>query len=188
MHDATNPYAPPQAEGAAPRSARETAASQYFAPSTAKVAVLGVATLGLYQTYWLYRQWKAVRARRGEDLSPFWRAVFDVIFVGRLFRVLRAEVEGAEVRTTGDTGTLIIGFIVVEILSRAAARMDSGWLWLLGVVSVVPIVILQGEINQLLARRDPHGPPPEGFGVGAVVALVLGVLSWGLIILGLLAA
>lgn len=187
MPDAPNPYAPPQAAADVPVSARETVAARYYAPSTLKVALLAVATLGIYQTYWLYRQWKVVRTQRGQDLSPFWRAVFDIFFVGRLFRIIRGDVEGAEVPTKGSTSALTNAFIIAEVISRATARMESSWLWLVGFASVVPVVILQGEINQLLARREPHGPPPEGFGAGAIVLLVLGALGWALVIFGMVA-
>src|SRR5262245_22041834 len=57
----------------------------WFAVGTAKLVVMSVATLGLYQIYWFYQQWKRVRDG-GEDVWPLPRAIFGVLFSYPLFK------------------------------------------------------------------------------------------------------
>ena len=48
----------------------------YFEVALGKVVVMSLVTFGLYELYWMYQQWKRVKIRTMEDLSPFWRTFF----------------------------------------------------------------------------------------------------------------
>jgi hypothetical protein len=48
----------------------------YFPVSLLKLFVLGIATLGLYQVFWFYRNWQYIRRRDDSPIMPFWRALF----------------------------------------------------------------------------------------------------------------
>lgn len=50
---------------------------QLFYPvAMPKFLVLTVASIGFYYIYWCYKNWYWVRETQGEDISPFWRALF----------------------------------------------------------------------------------------------------------------
>jgi hypothetical protein len=185
MSEEVNPYAPPvSTDEPQPQPSGDGEPTLYYAASPLKVVLLTFATFGLYQVYWVYKQWQAVRIQTRESFSPSWRALFDIFFVNRLFPYIRGDVAAADVKVTMGTGALIAIFIVGEIVSRVTVRLETGWVWILGYVSVVPLAILQGEINQYLARRHPKLLRGSGFGAGAMALLVLGAICWALIAYG----
>lgn len=57
-----------------------------------------VLSLGAYALYWFYRNWDAVRQASGQKMWPFWRALFAIIYVWPLFKimVLQARARGYE--------------------------------------------------------------------------------------------
>jgi len=63
----------------------------YFPVSLPKLFVLSIATLGLYQLYWFYRNWKYVKRRDGSPIMPFWRALFSPIWFYPLYRDLKRD-------------------------------------------------------------------------------------------------
>lgn len=78
-----NPYAPPQAPVADVAEIPDAGADAppFFPVSRLKLLVMFFSTLGLYQMYWLYKNWKMVRLRTDEkNIMPFWRAFFGVFF------------------------------------------------------------------------------------------------------------
>jgi hypothetical protein len=185
MNQEINPYAPPAAADEAP-APKVAEGGQFYAVTPLKMVLLYVATFGIYSTYWLYRQWKAVREQTRENISPFWRAIFDIFFVGRLFTHLRAHTVDAGVAARGSTGALVALFIIAEILGRIGSRMESNVVWLVGFVAVAPIVVLQREINESLERTSPGFDRNAGYGAGTIVLLVLGLGLWALILIGIL--
>lgn len=63
----------------------------YFPVSLLKLFVLSIATGGLYQLYWFYRNWKYVKARNSSAIMPFWRAFFAPIWFFPLYRNLKSD-------------------------------------------------------------------------------------------------
>lgn len=72
---------------------------QFFAMPLWRLYVLTVVTGGLYQLYWDYKNWKAIREADKTYIMPFWRALFSVIFIWPLYlRIAR------NARSRGYTG------------------------------------------------------------------------------------
>ncbi|MDH0450164.1 MULTISPECIES: hypothetical protein [unclassified Shewanella] len=56
-----------------------------FHVSLAKLTIMFVATFGLYQIYWFYKQWQALKAYYDLDAWPIARCIFTVFFTHSLF-------------------------------------------------------------------------------------------------------
>jgi len=52
----------------------------FYCVSTMKFSILSLATFGLYELFWFYKNWAIVRARSDRDISPFGRALFSPFF------------------------------------------------------------------------------------------------------------
>ena len=52
-------------------------ATCFFHTSTSKFVALTIVSFGLWQVYWLYRNWRYLRDNGRRGISPFWRSVFD---------------------------------------------------------------------------------------------------------------
>jgi hypothetical protein len=179
MTNEFNPYAPPRALDDV-HVATEAAAdlAPYYTISPVKMVLMSLASFGLFDIYWLYRQWKAVRARTGEDVSPFWRTVFAIFFVNRLFSLIRSDSASAGVPALMSTGMLSAIFIITNLVSRIESTKVLGPVWLLGFAAIVPLVIMQQEINQYHAAVTPNFDRNTRWGFGNIVTLLIGVLCW----------
>src|SRR5688572_18941040 len=116
MDPRTNPYAPPRADAIDDVAPDATGTpTPFFAVTTTKLVVMSILTFSFYEIYWFYKNWKIIRDRTGQRISPFWRAVFQILFCYPLFKHVRDhEAAPAQVHA----GIFAIGFIVVSMLWR----------------------------------------------------------------------
>ena len=64
----------------------------YFGVPMAYLTALCLLTLGIYQIYWFYKNWAAVKKAKGiRGIYPFWRALFSALFCWSLFKRIRNE-------------------------------------------------------------------------------------------------
>lgn len=170
-----NIYRPPQVdmEAPAPQALEKPAATSapFFQTSPLKVAVLSIATFGLYRFVWFYRQW-ARREKHGEDVSPLGRTIFLIFFVYGLFQDVNEEIDLCEkleitqrapseeptpVPTTSiepmQAGLLALLFIGLALGASVVGRLWGATELALGctMLSCVPLAIVQKKINELHA-------------------------------------
>jgi hypothetical protein len=96
-----------------------------------------VLTFGLYQLYWLYKQWDRVRDA-GENLAPAARSLFGIIFCYSLFRRIIDSTDAVGVRTQVPAWLLAAGFILTNLMWRV-----DGPASFLGFLAFVPLVAAQ---------------------------------------------
>ena len=41
-----------------------------------RLILLSIASCGLYEAYWIYKNWRYIKERDGLNIRPFWRGVF----------------------------------------------------------------------------------------------------------------
>jgi hypothetical protein len=117
---------------------------------TAKLIAMGFGTFGVYQLYWMLRQWKTIRARTGEDMIPILRAIFSLFF----FHLLVREVNETA-RTFGRHDALAVGGLTtLFVISSLLWRLPDPW-WLLSWMTFIPVVIVQRRMDELNAAASP---------------------------------
>jgi hypothetical protein len=111
--------------------------SQYafFPVATHKFVVMSICTFGLYELYWCFKNWQRIRQRSGENLSPFWRAVFAPLWSFSLFRRIRDYARHQQVTVNWSPGWLG----TLYLLLRASGGLPDPW-WLISFVAFMPIV------------------------------------------------
>jgi hypothetical protein len=165
-----NPYAPPKAEIAdIPASGSgEADAPIFFPASRTKLVVLSLCTLGFYQFYWLYKNWRIIRERTNEDISPFWRAFFAVFFCYQLFdRVRKHNPDLPSSRL--PAGLLATAWIVLSILWKLPDPY-----WLVTFLAVFVLLPVQHAINAINRAVAPRHDPNSRFSAWNWVAVGLG--------------
>src|SRR6058998_3051198 len=65
----------------------------YYPIATRKLILLTLASFGLYQINWYYKNWWAVRLRTGARISPIWRSLLFWVFSYALFRRIRKSAD-----------------------------------------------------------------------------------------------
>jgi len=132
--------------------------------SLKKFIILTIATLGLYQVYWFYKNWQWVRTVKEEEIWPAVRSFFSGIMNFALFPRIADE--------SGNKGygwysalamPLAILFFVGNILDRAVSRIDTlpDWMTLVSLLFMfvsVPVAMQVVRINadkpELIAQNS----------------------------------
>jgi hypothetical protein len=190
MIEEPNPYAPPATAedlGPPPQPMTESEEDPYYVVPIPKLVVLSLASFGFFEVYWLYRQWKAVAARTRKNVSPFWRAFFSLWFVNRLFVQIRMDSAAAGVQAQMSTGVLAAIYIIASLIGNGASNYNgtgAAPLFLISYLAVIPLAIVQQEINRYQARVSPELDGNTRWGAGPIITVVLGTIVWGLTIVG----
>jgi hypothetical protein len=158
---------------------------QFFVVSTKKFAIMTLATMGLYATYWFYRNWRAYRESTGDDVWPVARAIFNIFFTHALFREIAGSRPQLQQLASWNHRFQAHMIVLLTILMRIFDRMAGKGIGvpvtdLLSLALLIPftlfLVQVQSKIN--LAMRDPEGQRNARFGVANVIWIALGILLW----------
>lgn len=186
-----NPYEAPQAEIVYQSNPADTA--EFYVVSKKKMILLFVATLGIYQVFWFYQNWRLHKLASGGNIWPLPRAIFSIFFVHSLFRAVNARLESGSVGSTpwnhSQQATIIVLLLIAShILDRMASKLigspitDGLSLLLLWPLATC-FASAQVRINE--ACGDPLGESNSKLTVANYVWIVLGVVFWALIGIGL---
>jgi hypothetical protein len=153
----------------------------FFAVSLVKLSVLSVLTCGVYQYYWLYQQWQAIKRRERADISPFWRTFFSIVYLLPLLRSIRTAAARASVQARFSPALLFVAFNALSLLGLVPHAV-----WLVSLLSFVPLVVAQRAANAVNVQVAPAHERNARFSAGNVVAAVIGGLVNAVAIVGTL--
>ncbi len=149
----------------------------FHALDLTKLVILSICTLGLYDVYWFYRNWKLVKNQLRRDLSPFWRAFFAPLWGFSLF----GEIDDYALRhrrpvnwSAGLLGTLFL-------IWTALWRLPDPW-WLISLFSFIPLIPVQHTINGLAGQRGVA--PDRTYSGKHIATIVCGAIFVLLAVLG----
>ena len=152
--------------------ARVETRHQFFPVATHKFIVLSVCTLNFYTLYWCYQNWWRIRERTGEQLSPFWRAVFAPLWVFSLFSRIAEQAAKRGMAVVWSPTFLGVGYLVI---SGFGMLPDPWWLVnLAAFVAFLPVVHTIQQLNEGDAATESRNEAYSGFNVATV--LVGGVI------------
>ena len=159
--------------GRPPQYAVDPGMSPYpYSISIPKLIILSITTLGLFELYWFYKQFKSFKEVRNWDINPWLRTLFGGVTAYTLFR----EVERAEKEIDSSKDLFAIGLAIVFFFTLALSRLPNPY-WLLAFLSVIPLVPVQNAINFYWDSRFGDNAVKSKFGgwnyVVAAIGLVL---------------
>ena len=173
----TNPYAPPTAivaDVAAPE--QDGTPPPFFAVSTTKLIVMSMCTLGIYELFWFYKNWQAIKRRERANILPAPRAFFSIFYVYQCWaRIRDYDVPGLARPRLAVAG---LAFCWVGV-SLTAKLPQPYWLLSLGApLFFLPIEARANEINAWVAPQHDRNARFTGWNwVGVAVGVVWLVLS-----------
>jgi len=177
--DTLNPYQAP-ATVVADAAAADLSEPTYFPVGLPKLAVMSIATLGVYILYGFYVNWKAARRLDGDNPWPLARALFYPIMSYALFR--RIELYALRIGLRERVAAL--GLALALFLLALAVTLPDPW-WLVTFLAFVPLLPVQATVNAINAKAAPHADPNRRFTAWNVVGIVLGAAFLALIVIGL---
>ena len=166
----------------------DESATPFFAVSLFKLAVMSLCTFGVYEMYWFYRNWQAIRQREALELtrswnsiSPLWRTIFSVFYCYSCFARIDRYGAKAGVKSIVPPAVCAAGWIILQFL---VVFPSEPWelASLLAVVFLLPVQSQVNRINETVAGL-PHAN--SRLSAWNWVAVVLGGLVLVLAVLGL---
>jgi hypothetical protein len=132
-------------------AATQDADCPYYAVSVRKFAIMAVATFGMYEFYWAYKNWQRIQERTGESLRPFWRAWFAIFWSVSLFGRIRDDARQRGVVVTWSPAWLAAAYLILSVLWR----LPGPW-WLVTLLSFVPVLPVVQTIAALTRTQRSH--------------------------------
>ena len=182
-------YAPPKADLTKHQSDDTTEA--FYVVSTMKMMVLFIATLGGYQLYWHYKNWRNHQqqslAQGGPDgdIWPWPRMIFSIFFVHSLFREVKATGEAHQRETDFDVGTQATILVVLMIVSTLLSRVPETSSYaikaqFLSIILLVPTMSVYRNAQRFINTScgDPEGASNANFTTANYIWIVLGAILW----------
>ncbi len=129
------------------------APAPWWPVTTTKFVVMTVGTLGMYQYYWLWANWRRLHDLRGEAVSPTWRVLFAPLASYRLFE--RARESAAECGVW--RGWSAVGVAAVYLIAHIALFVGLP-AWFTGVALLLPVLPVQITMARVNERVAPNAP------------------------------
>lgn len=172
-----NPYAPPAAKVDA--AAANEPEPVFFAVSGLKLALMSIVTLGVYEVYWFYKNWKCVQRNSGDKVNAPLRALFYPVISYPLFKRIRSHARSSGVEADFPAGALAGAVFVLTLLWQ----LPDPW-WLAGFLGIVPLLPVQSAANAINRKLAPQADANTRFSGWNIFGLAAGGLALILAIIG----
>lgn len=187
----SNPYAPPVAvvQDVLPEASLSTEPVLYVV-SRRKFAVLFFTTLGMYQWYWFYRNWRLLK-REDPSIWPWPRTCFNIFFIHSLFRHVARIAKKDRVSIVWDAGSHARFLVFIKIIHSLFDRLSvksiwSPWTDIIDILLLIPLWhafdYAQVRINKV--SGDPNGSSNDRFTTANKAWIATGGLLMILAIIG----
>lgn len=172
----------------------------FYVVSPRKFTILFLTTLGGYQLYWFYKNWRCFKNRMlgtseyGATIWPVPRALFSIFFIHALFREVKQHASGNAVvaawRQSGHATVLVILILASNVLSRLGNHFDDNfWINAASLIVLIPMLFTMRGAQDMInaACDDPAGAANAELTGANYVWIILGVIFWLAVLLGLFA-
>ena len=122
-------------EGSSENPAPPPVAPLFFTASPLKLIVMSICTIGIYEIYWFYKNWKLIRERTGQKIRPFWRAVFSPIWAYSCFKEIKARAGECKIQESLPIGLLAIAYFTISVTSMVPEPY-----WLISLFIFLPLL------------------------------------------------
>jgi len=151
-----------------------------------RLIILSVISFGVYQSYWIYKNWRYLKEREGLKIQPFWRGVFGILFCHRLlYRIHKDKAVNSIKKAPFSPSLLATIWVFLTIISDLMYGQLTGmggpgpaiYSSVVLILSSLCFVPVQNHVNS--ATKIEH--PNEDFytwSVGHWLCILLGFASW----------
>lgn len=139
-------------------------------------------TLGIYNIWWIYKQWRFFNQKERSDILPAARAILSVFFLNYLFIRIYKYAGSKGYQATRDPFPLYIGFLIFNLLARLP---DPYW-----IISLLAFIFLIPPFKALnYAKENTEGLiviEQSTFSGRQIALIIVSATLWILILLGFL--
>lgn len=164
---------------------------EYFAISPKRLILFSILTLGIYEIYWFYKNWEAVKKFEGQKIYPFWRSIFAIFFCYSLFKKVLESAKSHAYQNSYSPGWLATAYILLLVVGNGLSRIESydigfNLIWLIiAIATFIPLLSVQKAINFNNGKIKDDFELIKEFSGGEVVLIVVGVIWFLLVLVGI---
>ena len=154
--------------------------SLYLHIPVARLILLSIASCGIYEAYWIYKNWRFIKERQSLNIQPFWRGIFGIFFFYSLLKEISNDNEASAIlKPSFSPGGLTMGWVIFVILANLIGRTPGIAASIIAFVmpSYLFLVPVQNYINSVTEKRSPS-VSYYGWSSGHVVCLTIGIIVW----------
>lgn len=172
-------------------------APTFYVVSRKKLAILYLATFGLYGVYWFYKNWSNYKNCSSDKFNvdrsiwPVARGIFSIFFTHALFREIKAYGRDKEALAEWNNESLatqlVLFMIAANVLDRLSARsIGSPYTDVASLLIVAPLLglLLSAQHMINVGCGDPDGASNSRLTNANYVWIALGLVFWVFVILG----
>jgi hypothetical protein len=155
-----------------------------------RLILLSIATFGIYETYWIYKNWRYIKERDGLNIKPFWRGYFGIFFCHSLLRRIYGDKEARTVAVPTFTPTAlatvwVILAILISIVYSQIQLLNIATIILLQFIpTFLCFVPVQNYTNSITVKHSLE-QRFYGWSSGHIVCLVYGIITWAMTFISL---
>jgi len=174
-------------------------APAFYVVSRKKLAILYLATLGLYGVYWFYKNWSNYKNCSSDKFNvdrsiwPVARGIFSIFFTHALFREIKAygrdKAALAEWNNESLATLLVLFMISGNVLDRLSARsIGSPYTDIASLLIMAPLLglLLSAQHMINVGCGDPDGKSNSRLTNANYVWIALGLIFWFFFIRGVI--
>ena len=181
-------YAPPQADLTKVHS--EDSLEAFYVVSTLKMMVMFITTMGGYQIYWHYKNWRRYQemslSQGGADgeIWPVARAIFSIFFIHSLFEKVKDHATALQRPVTFNgplTATLMVCIMLAGVPSLFFKTPQALFVIMVVVmVLVVPMMFMYRNAQRFINEScgDPEGASNSVLSVANYIWMAVGICYW----------
>jgi hypothetical protein len=154
----------------------------YYIP-VSRLVTMSILSCGLYDLYWIYKNYRYLKERDGLRVLAFWRGIFGIFFCHNLFKRIANDRVLYMHRPIAFSPNMLATVWVVLFIATLMLPSDINVYMLLAIsLIVVPISVacfipLQNHINDA-NERFRAGQAFSPWSTGDAVCLVVGLFGW----------
>lgn len=169
----------------------------FYIVSRKKLAILYLATFGLYGVYWFYKNWSNYKNCSSDKFNvdrsiwPVARGIFSIFFTHALFREIKAygrdKAALAKWNNESLATQLVLFMIASNVLDRLSYRsIGSPYTDIASILIMAPLVglLLSAQHMINVSCDDPDGKSNSRLTHVNYAWIALGLIVWFLVILG----
>lgn len=150
-----------------------------FAVGIPKFVLMMLATFGVYQVFWGYKQWVAIRKRTGEEMMPLARAFFAIFFFHQLVQEVNATATALHVERRLPGGWLTMLFVLLWF-----SQLLPDPYWLVWFAIIMPLAMVQHLANEANQKAAPLADRNARIRRWNWLAIILGIPFFALAVYG----
>jgi len=152
----------------------------YLYISSARLVLMSILSFGIYEVYWLYKNWWYLKNREHLDIKPFWRGWFGIFFCHSLLHHIYNDDEcNAIQQPQFSHSTLATIWVILILIANIVGRFPGATLSMMSALipSYLCFVPVQNYINSVMKKRSPSLRHYR-WSAGHTVSLVPGLIIW----------